>query len=697
MNSKTVSPDRQRVSTQRMWAVTLLTGAMLWSALSSLASGNGRVSSAMVGQAAAVCAVLAIFGLRSVPLRWIVRGLALLSGLTLARFGQLGLSDGLSGSWRVLAWLGAFGAALTLAPSSRSVVGLQSDGDDPAMSVASDSRGRVSSAIAIAAISLVAGAALIMGPRISNWFPTGASAGDLIDHSQNSSSNVLVSRDRLDMTSRPDLTDKIVMSVRSPLVMFWRAEIFDRWNGTAWTRSYERTGSLLRNGRVTPAIGDVAARLGTESTQVFKLESGFATVMPSAASAVRVDSVDEVGQRPDGTLVAPYSPLGSGATYTVHSRQIPLSANMLRSAGSASSMSTQTDGGPRPGRPGSPAGSGGARSDRVTDQIVGQYALPPVATDRVVDLARKVSSTSTNDYDRVLALENWMSSNTTYSINAPLSPKGVDVVDDFLFNSREGWCEQIASSLVVMARAVGIPARLVTGYAPGEWDSAGRRFVVRERDAHAWAEVWFPDAGWVPFDPTAAVPLSGSDEAAAGASARDWREILGLALVVFGLLSLSASPVSRVVARVFDRFRRTRERRKLADQRWDVAAGVRLELIGAQVGRARAVDETLTRYGEVLSEQLGDPRLADVGMVLDRVAFGPNREPVPQLVGAVVDGADIGSGTGDKGDGDLDRGGYPGYPGCPGGVVGPGDSELHTRETSPATQRGFVESVLSEY
>ncbi len=608
----TVSPDRKRVSTQRMWAVTVLSGVMLWAALSSLPNANEQLSSAMTGQAAGICAVLAIFGLRSIPLRWIVRALAVLSGLMIARFGLLGVSDGLAGSWRVLAWLGSFGAALVLAPSSRSVLGIQSDSDSPAQAIASDTRGRVPAAIAVAAISLVAGFALIIGPRASNWFPTGSSAGSFIDRSQSGSGNVLVSRESLDMTTRPSLTDKTVMSVRSPVVSFWRAEIFDSWDGSVWTRSYNRTASLLRNGVVTPSVGDVAATRGRESKQVFRLESGFATVVPSAASAVEVDSTDLLAQRPDGTLVSPYSPLGKGMTYTVQSRQMPLSAEALRAGPSASQTGSAT-----------PDDAPAVSSDKTTRQILAQYAQHPIATERVVELARSVTAGESNDYDRILALERWMSANTTYSLNAPLSPRGVDVVDDFLFNVQEGWCEQIASSLVVMARSVGIPARLVTGYAPGEWDSAGGRFVVRERDAHAWAEVWFPDSGWVPFDPTASVPLAGDEAAAAGANARDWREILGLVLVIFGLVSLSASPVARAVRRLFGWLGRRRAYRRLLGQSWNVSAGVRLERIGAKAGRVREKDETYTRYGEVVATVVGDERLAQVGALLDREAFGP--------------------------------------------------------------------------
>ena len=84
--------------------------------------------------------------------------------------------------------------------------------------------------------------------------------------------------------------------------------------------------------------------------------------------------------------------------------------------------------------------------------------------------------------------------------------EGVDAVDDFLFVSQRGFCEQIASALTVMLRSQGVPARLATGYLPGERDRVSGVWKVRASDAHAWVEVWFPETGWEAFDPTASVP-----------------------------------------------------------------------------------------------------------------------------------------------------------------------------------------------
>ncbi len=90
-----------------------------------------------------------------------------------------------------------------------------------------------------------------------------------------------------------------------------------------------------------------------------------------------------------------------------------------------------------------------------------------------------------------------------YTLRPPLL--GADPVDAFLFQTRRGFCEHYASAFVFLARAAGIPARVVAGYQGGEWNEAGNYLMVRQFDAHAWAEVWYPGRGWVRYDPTGAV------------------------------------------------------------------------------------------------------------------------------------------------------------------------------------------------
>lgn len=90
-----------------------------------------------------------------------------------------------------------------------------------------------------------------------------------------------------------------------------------------------------------------------------------------------------------------------------------------------------------------------------------------------------------------------------YTLNPPLTSH--NPVDSFLFETRRGFCEHYATAFVVLMRLGGVPARVVTGYQGGQWNSVGRFLEVRQSDAHAWAEVWLPESGWTRVDPTAAV------------------------------------------------------------------------------------------------------------------------------------------------------------------------------------------------
>jgi transglutaminase-like putative cysteine protease len=90
-----------------------------------------------------------------------------------------------------------------------------------------------------------------------------------------------------------------------------------------------------------------------------------------------------------------------------------------------------------------------------------------------------------------------------YTLEPPLL--GLNGVDEFLFETRKGFCEHYAGSFVVLMRAAGIPARVVTGYQGGEYNDLGGYYIIRQADAHAWAEVWLRDRGWVRVDPTAAI------------------------------------------------------------------------------------------------------------------------------------------------------------------------------------------------
>lgn len=130
--------------------------------------------------------------------------------------------------------------------------------------------------------------------------------------------------------------------------------------------------------------------------------------------------------------------------------------------------------------------------------------LPPNRNVRTVELARRMREDAGSDEAFIESvLTRFRSEEFYYTLQPPALE--TNAVDDFMFNTRRGFCEHFASAFTVMARAAGIPARIVTGYQGGEFNSMGGYFIVRQSDAHAWSEVWLPGRGWQRIDPTAAI------------------------------------------------------------------------------------------------------------------------------------------------------------------------------------------------
>ncbi|MBL0221839.1 MAG: DUF3488 domain-containing transglutaminase family protein [Xanthomonadales bacterium] len=129
--------------------------------------------------------------------------------------------------------------------------------------------------------------------------------------------------------------------------------------------------------------------------------------------------------------------------------------------------------------------------------------LPDGFNPKSLALARQWRAEGRDDNRVIQAAMELFNARFTYTLSAPML--GHDSVDDFLFNTRAGYCEHYSSAFVVLMRAAGIPARVVTGYQGGWWNALGNYLLVRQSDAHAWAEVWLQGRGWVRMDPTAAI------------------------------------------------------------------------------------------------------------------------------------------------------------------------------------------------
>jgi transglutaminase-like putative cysteine protease len=403
----------------------------------------------------------------------------------------------------------------------------------------------------------------------------------------------------LDTSVRGDLGDEIVMRVRAPEPAFWRGQTFSEFDGRVWTVSPDtgprRDGPIID---VPPTIGDAsAAQVPTEElTQTYYVETALPNVVFAAARPRQVVFDGSLWTRPDGALRSDVV-LASGSVYTVVSERVAVTADLLRAQGDLGEFYEEFR-------------NAAGDDQRFLEPFL---ALPESTTQRTIDLAADLRAGST--YDTILAYERWLGANTEYDLDAPV-PTG-DAVDDFLFESQRGFCEQIASTLTIMLRSQGVPARLATGYVAGERDRVSGVWKVRASDAHAWVEVWFPLTGWQAFDPTAAVPLAGEVDAgtvggdlarAAVSSIASHRvELAGLAVAAMAVWALSSA------------FTRWRHRRRRG--RWGLLQD---RFAALPVFPDPTPTDRLTNPRRAaLVDASGSRLAAGVAATLDRVAFDP--------------------------------------------------------------------------
>ena len=303
------------------------------------------------------------------------------------------------------------------------------------------------------------------------------------------------------LRGRPD--DTLVMRVRASSPDFWRGQTFDAWNGRVWTVSDDRP-RLIRGGQPigiprVPADGPVGISLDVdELVQTYYLEQTGPNAIFAASQATKVYFPDRsMFQNQDGTLRAGVR-LDAGAVYTVVSQRQLVTPTALRAPAAD----------PRP------------RRHRAPVRGVGRS--PPTACARWRTRSPRARRPPTTRCSRS---SSGSGQHTQYSLDIPRLPKGADAVDQYVFVDRKGFCEQIGTTLVVMLRELGIPARLAVGYTPGERNPFTGLYEVKASDAHAWAEVYFPGIGWQGFDPTAQVPLAGDSQIdAAGTGALELPE-----------------------------------------------------------------------------------------------------------------------------------------------------------------------------
>lgn len=296
------------------------------------------------------------------------------------------------------------------------------------------------------------------------------------------------------------LGDQPVMLVQAPPLFgqgtryYWRSRIFTQYEGGRWTPSatvrltIPEAGFAVQDAAV--ALPEARQNISQQLTMVIGASRlVYAAPQPAVVDlpvSIDMSYVDENQRLMDVSVIRPLEVLRSGDVYSIQSSISVADAPSLRTAGS------------------------------VYPQWIAQNYLQvgSSVTQRTRDLAFQIVSdaNATTPYDQAKAIERWLRANITYDETIAGPPPGIDPVDWVLFDSRRGYCNYYASAMTMLLRSVGVPARMAAGFSQGEWNEASGAYLVRERDAHTWVEVYFPGFGWVEFEPTAAqAPLDRPD------------------------------------------------------------------------------------------------------------------------------------------------------------------------------------------
>ena len=272
---------------------------------------------------------------------------------------------------------------------------------------------------------------------------------------------------------------------------YWRSTVYDRYVGTGWVTSSVTKQNISANTPLIPGLLN-GYRLVHMDVQMVEPEgrlfwSGilFSVDIPFAVNW-RVRPPSDLFADQSALLLADMFAASTNADAYQADTYIPIpTVNALRSA----------------------------LTDYPDDIRVRYLPLPSSVPERVHELARQITAGLLNPYDKAKVIESYLRTNYPYTLDIPPPPVNSDVADYFLFELKKGYCDYYATSMVVLARASGLPARFVSGYSPGSYDAPNAQYIVRELNAHSWVEVYFSEIGWVEFEPTASLPEFERDEA----------------------------------------------------------------------------------------------------------------------------------------------------------------------------------------
>jgi transglutaminase-like putative cysteine protease len=293
--------------------------------------------------------------------------------------------------------------------------------------------------------------------------------------------------DTLELGRSAATGDTVIFSVLPPATKevsryYWRVRVYDTYEQEAWSISLpniqEFSPQQARLPLPVTGLGMEAEYTFTSAqpliAMLFTPPNTFWVSRPGRLTFARASAASL-----DPLLFAASPAIRAGETYQAHSFDFDPTEKELRAAGR-----------------------------EYPDWVVKRYLrLPEDLPPRLVELAQSLAEGKDTPYDQAKAITGYLRGQISYTLTVPRTPFGRDALEWFLFDHKQGFCNYYATAEVMLLRAAGIPARLAVGFAQGEQGAAEPAvWTVRQKDAHAWPEAYFPGLGWVQFEPTVSQP-----------------------------------------------------------------------------------------------------------------------------------------------------------------------------------------------
>ncbi len=347
----------------------------------------------------------------------------------------------------------------------------------------------------------------------------------------------------MDQNLRGQMTPQIVMRVRSQAKGFWRVLGFDRYTGQGWSISRNEAAEIIDRPFWSPQF--FLPRLLTsaatkEVVQTYTIVAELPNLIPAMSVPERLYfPTDQVAIDAEGGLRSPVN-LGDGLTYTVVSN-VPLRDRTAL------------------GR-----AKGNYPPGLQTYYLQLPDSLSPQIRQHTEAILAKSSKPLTSTYEQALYLAQYLKQTYPIQPDLPYLGKGDELTEAFLFRFRGGYPDHFSTVLTVMLRSIGIPARLAVGFGAGEFNPFTGYYIVRNTDAYAITEVYFPDYGWFGFDPIPGhelIPPSPEEDYTFSVLKQFWQWVAGwlpppITAVISGVFRVIAMVLAQAIGWFLGQFSR---------------------------------------------------------------------------------------------------------------------------------------------